>query len=438
MLFGTRNDAVIASVALRLMLFLNLFVGSQGVEFTPVVETKVCDVTHYGAIGDGKTNSTMAVLRAIEDCTQTKDKDGIDAERKVILFPPTDNTKNESFVIWPIVFQYTSNLTVAIEGNITTTVDIDTWPSNASALIHFEHCEGLVVTGGGGVNGNGMSWWMKRKVDPSHFAPKLMTMHHASNVVVSNLTLQHSPMFHLTFSTVSNLEVKHLQIYAPKLSPNTDGIDLSSTTFAHVHDCHIDNGDDNIAIGSGTSNVLVERLLCIDGHGTSIGSIGEHNSTGYVSNITFRDIHYIRTQNVARVKTWQGGHGAVSNISYINLYVEDVINAIFITQYYCPSSQHPDKCKNYTAAVAISDISFFNISGTHVDEHAGILWCSDSIPCENIILEDVNLVRAYDPSGDSFNCWEAQGLARNVSPPSCLSSGEKTKVPRRKSRKIST
>eukprot|EP00055_Hartaetosiga_balthica_P001785 m.1859 g.1859 ORF g.1859 m.1859 type:complete len:422 (-) comp1651_c0_seq1:155-1420(-) len=388
----------------------------NGSEVLSPAAVKTCDVTHYGAVGDGKTNSTLAVIRAIEDCVGNSPSEA----GSVVLFPKTH--QNCSFVIWPVVVENAVNLTLLIEGNITTLADIDTWPAGAPSLFHFEHCSNILVTGGGGLNGNGLSWWIKRRVDPSHFAPKLITMHHVSFVEVSNLTLQRSPMYHLTFSTANNIHIHDIQIYAPSDSPNTDGMDLGSTTNAHVHDCHIDNGDDNIAVGSGSSNILVEDLTCINGHGTSIGSIGENNSTGYVSNVTFRSTKFIRTQNVARIKTWQGGHGEVSNITYDGLVVEEVTNSILITQYYCPSSQHPSKCQNFSAAVKISNITMNNITGTHVDTHAGILWCSDSIPCAGINLTNINLTRTFDPSGDSFNCWQAHGTAHNVSPKACIGS----------------
>ena len=76
-----------------------------------------------------------------------------------------------------------------------------------------------------------------------------------------------------------------------------------------VSNCHIVNGDDGVAVGAGSSNVLVERNHFENGHGTSIGSIGAHFSCGYVANISFRHNVYKHTSNVARLKTWQGGCG---------------------------------------------------------------------------------------------------------------------------------
>ena len=78
----------------------------------------------------------------------------------------------------------------------------------------------------------------------------------------------------------------------------------------------MDTGDDNCAVKEGTRNVLVDTCDFRNGHGSSIGSLGEGGSYGEVSNIVMRNIVFNQTQNAARIKTWQGGTGAVRNITY--------------------------------------------------------------------------------------------------------------------------
>jgi hypothetical protein len=106
------------------------------------------------------------------------------------------------------------------------------------------------------------------------------------------------------------------------------------------------------------------------------------------------------------------------------------------------------KCKNQTAAVNISDISFLDISGTFVDDYAGQLLCSDSSPCRNVLLQDIDLKPANSrplseaarpeqtqpEEGDGgssvrhatfrdqkgWDCWQVQGSSSNVSPLACI------------------
>lgn len=53
--------------------------------------------------------------------------------------------------------------------------------------------------------------------------------------------------------------------------------------------------------------MLVEDCDFRNGHGSSIGSIGEGGSYGEVQDVTMRNIVFNATVNAARVKTWQGG-----------------------------------------------------------------------------------------------------------------------------------
>ena len=76
--------------------------------------------------------------------------------------------------------------------------------------------------------------------------------------------------------------------------------------------------------------------------------------------------------------------------------------------------------------VTIKDILFSNISGTQRSGVAGQLYCSDTVPCTHIHMENIDLqYLLLDTSqaggdGSKFECWRAFGEASNVSPPSCL------------------
>jgi galacturan 1,4-alpha-galacturonidase len=76
-------------------------------------------------------------------------------------------------------------------------------------------------------------------------------------------------------------------------------------------------------------------------------------------------------------------------------------------------------CKNETAAVAITNLTFHNIQGTYADTYAGQLLCADSVPCEGIVLDNIQLasVQPKEKSGrSSWSCWQANGRADNVTP----------------------
>ena len=55
----------------------------------------------------------------------------------------------------------------------------------------------------------------------------------------------------------------------------------------------------------------------------------------------------------------------MSNVTYEGVRVDQVGMPILITQFYCPSSQHPGACPNKTGVVQIKDVAVRNVTGTH-------------------------------------------------------------------------
>lgn len=151
----------------------------------------------------------------------------------------------------------------------------------------------------------------------------------------------------------------------------------------------------------------------------SIGSLGNNNSGAWVSNITIRDSTIKQSKNGVRIKTWQGGYGAVNGIKYENILMDNVRNPIIIDQFYCVTKN----CLNQTSAVAVSDIEYTNIKGTYDVRSPPIHFgCSDSVPCRNITLSEVELLPAEgEIVADAF-CWNVYGdIKMMIIPPvSCL------------------
>jgi polygalacturonase len=88
-------------------------------------------------------------------------------------------------------------------------------------------------------------------------------------------------------------------------SKNTDGISLLNSTDVVVRNSVVDTGDDNVAVKEGTRRVLINHCNFRNGHGSSIGSLGEGGSFGEVRDIVMRNIVFNQTVNAARIKTWQ-------------------------------------------------------------------------------------------------------------------------------------
>ncbi|KAI3512414.1 hypothetical protein L1887_19729 [Cichorium endivia] len=153
-----------------------------------------------------------------------------------------------------------------------------------------------------------------------------------------------------------------------------------------------------------------------------IGSLGVHNSQACVSNISVRNVVIHDSDNGLRIKTWQGGAGSVTWISFENIQMENVRNCAIIDQYYCAKKN----CVNQTSAVFVRDISYRNVKGTYDVRSPPIHFaCSDSVGCANITMSDVELLPFEGELVDDPFCWNTYGVQETLTIPpiNCLLDG---------------
>jgi polygalacturonase len=264
-------------------------------------------MAEFRAIGD-PANDTLAIQRAI-DLAAAGQGSGV-----VLL------KKGQTFVTWPL--KLSSNVRLVIDGTLATSGDPHQYcnTSPCKALLWAEKVSNLTVTsskkGLGEIFGNGSAWWPLRRRSYKFWAPQIFSCKGCAGVHLSNFRVRDSPAWCLENSG-EDLVIEDVTILAPATSPNTDGIGIMCTGGPGkpcvVRSCHVENGDDEVAVGG--SNILVENSYFGLGHGASIGSLGFNGSTAHVQNVTFRNLFFNTTTSSIHIKTWQGGHGLVSNIT---------------------------------------------------------------------------------------------------------------------------
>ncbi|KAI3449355.1 hypothetical protein Pfo_006020 [Paulownia fortunei] len=385
--------------------------------------TGTYDVRMFGAVGDGETDDTEAFKTAWDTACQT--------DSGVLLVPYGYN-----FMIQSTIFTgpCQSGFVFQVDGTIMPPDGPDSWPKNYSRRqwLVFYRVNEMSLQGGGLIDGRGEQWWnlpckphkgangtiLREPCD----SPIAIRFFMSNNLTVQGIEIRNSPQFHFRFDNCRNVHIESIHITAPALSPNTDGIHIENTNNVEIYNSVISNGDDCVSIGSGCYDVDIRNITCGPGHGISIGSLGNHNSRACASNITVRDSVIKNSDNGVRIKTWQGGSGAVSGVTFDNIHMDNVRNPIIIDQFYCLSKD----CANHTSAVYLSDIQYTGIKGTYDIRSPPMHFaCSDSIPCTNITLSDVELLPAKgDVVLDPF-CWSAYGELQTLTipPVSCLLEG---------------
>ncbi|KAJ8767364.1 hypothetical protein K2173_017408 [Erythroxylum novogranatense] len=382
------------------------------------------DVTSYGAVGDGSNDDTAAFREAWKAAC---------AVESAILLAPSGYT----YMITSTIFSgpCKPRLVFQVDGCLMPPDGPDSWPKADSAKqwLVFYRLNDMTLTGDGTIEGNGEQWWdlpCKPHRGPNGStskgpcdSPALIRFFMSSNLVVSGLRIQNSPQFHMKFDGCEGVFIVKMSISSPKLSPNTDGIHLENTNSVGIYNSMITNGDDCISIGPGCSNVDIQDVTCGPSHGISIGSLGMHNAQACVSNITVRNSMIRESDNGLRIKTWQGGKGCVSAISFQNIQMENVRNCMIIDQYYCMSKA----CLNQTSAVHVNQVSYRNIKGTYDVRSPPIHFaCSDTVACTNILLSEVELLPYEGELVDDPYCWNAYGTQETatIPPIDCLKEGE--------------
>ncbi|KAG8084965.1 hypothetical protein GUJ93_ZPchr0010g8380 [Zizania palustris] len=386
-------------------------------------EQCVFDVRAFGAVGDGTTDDTEAFRAAWKAAC---------AVEAAVLSVPSDGT----FTITTTTFAGPCNpgLVFQVDGVLMPPDGPDCWPPSDSRRqwLVFSNLDGLTLRGTGTIEGNGEEWWnlpCKPHKGPNGStlrgpcdSPTLIRFFMSRNLRVEGLRVENSPEFHFRFDGCSDVRVDGLSIRSPETSPNTDGIHVENTERVAIYNSKISNGDDCISIGTGSYDVDIQNVTCGPGHGISIGSLGVHNSTACVANVTVRNAVIRNSDNGVRIKTWQGGMGAVTGISFDTVVMENVRNCIIIDQYYCLDK----RCMNQSTAVRVADVSYANIRGSYDVRSAPIHFaCSDTVPCTNITMSEVELLPFSGELVDDPFCWSAYGLQQTptIPPIYCLQDG---------------
>ena len=171
--------------------------------------------------------------------------------------------------------------------------------------------------------------------------PAFIRFMNSRNILVDGLRIIGSPMWTVDLLYSENAVVQNLVIETYP-GVQTDGIVVDSSRFVRISNDYIDTGDDGIVIKSGkdADGLRVNRSAedvaitnCTVHHAHGAVSIGSETS-GSIRNIVANNITVKDTENGARIKSRRGRGGVVEDIRFDNWTMENVGEAIVVTNYY--------------------------------------------------------------------------------------------------------
>jgi pectin methylesterase-like acyl-CoA thioesterase len=387
----------------------------------PSIPRTVTDVAQLGAVADGVTDNTSAIQKAIASASS--------AGGGIVEIPPA----NQPYLCGPI--SLASGVDLQIDRGATLQLlplkaagATPAYPLAGARYSDFIKAAGLhdvAITGGGTIDGQGADWWaaFRGNANMAH-RPFMIGVSNCSRVLVSDVTLTNSPMFHLAPGSTENLTIFGITIKSAANGPNTDGIDPSGE-HQLIQNCNVSVGDDNIAVKAGgafCSDIMIADCTFGAGHGVSVGGQSNRGLDG----MTVRNCTFNGTTSGLRLKADATQGGAVKNIRFEKLTMTNVQYPIVFYSYYknvgSPGSisgsnqttvgkvnqwnaQPPNSLASRTLP-SWKDITIDGLTATGSTGHS-IIW---GLPTADGLIADVTLHDVRIPGAPAFEIYDATNV----------------------------
>ena len=400
----------------------------------PKFPAKDFEVTKFGGVTDGKTDSTAAIAAAIAACHAAGGGRVVISEGTVLTGAVHLKSNVNLHIAKGATLKFQTDPTMYLP--VVYTRFEGTECMNYSSLIYAFEQENIAVTGEGTLDGSASleNWWTWRagsgRADSIESARKLVSMgeqavpveqrvfgaagrlrpnfitfYRCKNILVEAVQIIRSPMWELHPVLSTNITIRGVKIATH--GPNNDGCDPESCRDVLIENCVFDTGDDCIAIKSGknadgrrvngvSENLIIRNCTMKDGHGGVV--MGSEITGGcrnvFIENCTMDSTHLDRA---LRFKSNAQRGGVVENIFMRNVQIGEVSEAVLTVDFQYDTGAVGDykpvlrnvHIENVTSRssprvvwvqgipqstiedIFFSNCSFRGLTGVEVMEHAG-------------------------------------------------------------------
>lgn len=319
----------------------------------PVFPGKSFPITDFGAKSGGTINNSEAIRKAIAAChdagggrvvvpagewltgaVHLRSNVNLHIDKNAIL-RFTDNPKDylpavrsswegwECFNYSPLIYAFDcENIALTGEGLLAPRMGVwEKWFARPPA--HMDALKRLYTLGSTGVPVD----QRQMAEGDNNLRPQLIQFNRCRNVLIEDIRIRNSPFWCVHLLFCDSVVVRRIDISAH--GHNNDGIDPEGTRNLLVDSCRFDQGDDAIAIKSGTNhdgwrlktpseNIVIRGCTVVSGH--NLVAIGSELSGG-VRNVHVRDCRFEAAKaikppfNVLYIKTNRRRGGFVENVS---------------------------------------------------------------------------------------------------------------------------
>jgi hypothetical protein len=290
-------------------------------------------VRDFGAKGDGVTLDTGAIQAAIDACAKTGGG--------TVLLPPGN------YLSGTITLKDNVTLHVGPSARLLGSTSLADYPNvrhdpgGMFGLEYLDYClinacgaHHIALTGEGCVDGQGAAFpygtenfnfedQASALNQRSFIRPTLLRFADCHDVTISHLTLRHAASWCCNLEKCRELRIHGVHL-VNRANQNNDGLDLNRCEDVLISDCHLDCGDDAIALQEGGLRIVVTNCV--------ISTRWSAVRLGPAAQGVFRDIAvsncviYDTYGSAIKIQEVEGG--VMENISFDNLVMEHVTGPI--------------------------------------------------------------------------------------------------------------
>ncbi|MFW5893858.1 MAG: glycoside hydrolase family 28 protein [Verrucomicrobiota bacterium] len=285
------------------------------------------NISKYGAVGDGATVNTQAIQAAIDACAQAG------GGRVTVT--------GGAYVTGTIFLKNRVHLEIAPGAELRGSANIADYAAGCGKNMYrgepqMDHClifadgaEGIGISGGGTINGNGAAF--PNPDDADRNRPMMIRFRDCTNLRLRDVTLRDPAAWTSAWLYCTDIVVDGITIHS-RVNANGDGLDFDGCRDVRVANCAFDTSDDSICLQTSRPDApcrdvtVTNCLFRSKWAGMRIGLLSRGDIENIcVSNCVFRDI------SDAGLKIQMCEGASMQNMTFANLFMQNVPRPVFMT-----------------------------------------------------------------------------------------------------------